>query len=87
MSLFSFFFVVGVVGQSTIGYFVFLEMKVSTAAVVLAVATGGASAYQQPTRSTLRSLGQKSVSVNAPSRTVGSSMKMEGESLPPLNLH
>lgn len=54
------------------------KMKVSTAAIVLAVASG-ASAYQQPTRSTLRSLGQKSVSGSGPSRNVGSSMKMEGE--------
>jgi len=55
-------------------------MKVSSAAVVLALASG-ASAYQQPTRSTLRSLGQKSVSVSGPSRNVGSSMKMEGKLL------
>jgi hypothetical protein len=51
-------------------------MKVSVAAVILAAA--GVSAYQQPTRSTLRSLGQKSVSFQGPSRTVGSTMKMEG---------
>lgn len=53
-------------------------MKVSSTAIVLALATG-ASAYQQPTRSTLRSLGSKSVSATGPSRNVGSTMKMEGE--------
>mmetsp|Transcript_105154 Transcript_105154/g.304168 ORF Transcript_105154/g.304168 Transcript_105154/m.304168 type:complete len:249 (+) Transcript_105154:205-951(+) len=51
-------------------------MKVSTAAVVLALASG-ASAYQQPTRSSLRSLGQKSVVATGPKRNVGSTMKME----------
>jgi len=50
-------------------------MKVSVAAIVLAVS--GVSAYQQPSRSTLRSLGHKSVSMQGPTRNVGSTMKME----------
>jgi hypothetical protein len=53
-------------------------MKLSAAAIVLALS--GASAYQLPTRSTLRSLGQtKSIQASEPSRNVGASMKMEGE--------
>jgi hypothetical protein len=51
-------------------------MKVSVAAVVLAAT--GTAAYQQPTRSTLRNLGHKSVSFQGPSRNVGATMKMEG---------
>jgi hypothetical protein len=51
-------------------------MKVSVAAILLA-ATGSA-AYQQPTRSTLRNLGQKTVSFQGPNHNVGSTMKMEG---------
>lgn len=53
------------------------KMKLSVAAIVLAIS--GASAYQQPTRSTLRSLGSKSVSVSRPNRKVDATMKMEGE--------
>ena len=53
-------------------------MKVCVAAVLLAA---GADAWSQPTRSSLRNLGQKSVSFQGPSRTVGASMKMEGEYL------
>jgi len=51
-------------------------MKVSVAAVLLAAT--GVVAYQQPTRRTLRSLGQKSVAFQGPSRTVDATMKMEG---------
>jgi hypothetical protein len=51
-------------------------MKLSVAAVLLAIA--GADAYSQPSRSTLRSLGQKTVSVQSPSPVVGASIKMEG---------
>lgn len=54
-------------------------MKVSAAIVLVAATTStGVSAYQQPSRSTLRSLGQKSVSFQGPSRNVGATMKMEG---------
>merc|ERR1712087_222310 len=45
------------------------------ATVLLAIA--GADAYSQPTRGSLRQLGQKTVSMNGPSRNVGASMKME----------
>ena len=54
-----------------------LKMKLSAAAVLLAIA--GADAWSQPTRSSLRSMGQKTVSMEGPSRVVGASMKMEGE--------
>lgn len=47
-----------------------------TAACVL-IAAGGASAYSVPNRSTLRSLGSKSMPVSS-SRKVEASMKMEG---------
>jgi hypothetical protein len=56
-------------------------MKVTATAAVLLAAAGSTDAWSQPTRSTLRNLGQKSVSFQGPSRTVGASMKMEGESL------
>ena len=53
-------------------------MKLSAAAVLLAVA--GADAWSQPSRASLRAMGQKSVSMNnGPSRKVEASMKMEGE--------
>jgi hypothetical protein len=51
-------------------------MKLSTAAVVLSLS--GASAYSV-TRSSLRSMGQKTVKSSGPSRTVDAQMKMEGE--------
>ena len=53
-----------------------LKMKLSTAVVVLSLS--GASAYSV-TRSSLRSLGQKTVSVKSPSRSVEPQMKMEGK--------
>ncbi|ACI65826.1 predicted protein [Phaeodactylum tricornutum CCAP 1055/1] len=54
-------------------------MKLSFNLIVAAVAISGASAYSVPSRSSLRSLGQKSVSA-APRRQVGSaSLKMEGK--------
>merc|ERR1712084_83575 len=52
-----------------------LKMKVSVSIAILALS--GASAYQTPTRSSLRSLGQKSIPSSGPRRNVGSSMKME----------
>ena len=52
------------------------KMKLSTAVVVLSLS--GASAYSV-TRSSLRSLGQKTVSVKSPSRSVEPQMKMEGK--------
>lgn len=56
-----------------------VTMKLSAAAVLLAVS--GASAYTIPTRSSLRSLGQKSVSASSgPRRDAGSNLKMEGKS-------
>jgi hypothetical protein len=60
-------------------------MKISVAAILLLAVTTGSTttlvaAYQQPTRSTLRNLGQKTVSCQGPSRNVGSTMKMEGVS-------
>ena len=51
-------------------------MKISTAAILLSLS--GASAYSV-TRSSLRTLGQKTVKVNTPTRTVEPQMKMEGE--------
>lgn len=51
-------------------------VKVTTACVL--IAAGGASAYSIPSRSTLRSLGSKSMPVNS-SRKVEASMKMEGK--------
>ena len=53
-----------------------LKMKLSTAVAVLSLS--GASAYSV-TRSSLRSLGQKTVSVKSPSRSVEPQMKMEGK--------
>ena len=51
-------------------------MKVSSAIVLLSV--GSAAAYSQPSRGSIRSLGQKSVSTQGPSRVNGNTMKMEG---------
>jgi len=51
-------------------------MKLSAATVLLALA--GADAYTAPSRASLRSLGQKSVSPPTSSRKVEASMKMEG---------
>ena len=53
-------------------------MKLSAAAILLAVS--GASAYNLPTRSTLRSLGTKSVVASGSSHN-GNTMKMESESM------
>jgi len=50
-------------------------MKLSTAAILLSVS--GAAAYQQPNRNSMRSLGQKTVSVQGPARISGNTMKME----------
>ena len=55
------------------------KMKVTATAAVLLAAASSTDAWSQPTRSTLRSLGKKSVSFQGPSRVVGASMKMEGE--------
>ena len=54
-------------------------MKMKLSGVVVLLAASGASAYQQPSRNSLRSLGQKTISSNGPSRTVEASMKMEGK--------
>jgi hypothetical protein len=51
-------------------------MKFSVFVALLAV--GGVAAYSTPSRRDIRSLGSKSFAP-APSRKVGSSMKMEGE--------
>lgn len=51
-------------------------MKVSTAAIVLSL--GGVSAWNQPSRSSIRNLGQKNVVIKGPSRVNGNTMKMEG---------
>ena len=51
-------------------------MKITAGAILLSV--GGASAWSQPSRGSLRSLGQKSVVVKGPSRVNGNTMKMEG---------
>ena len=52
-------------------------MKLSAAAVLLAIA--GADAWSQPSRASLRAMGQKTVSMNnGPRRKVEASMKMEG---------
>jgi hypothetical protein len=51
-------------------------MKLSAAAILLAVS--GASAYNLPTRSTLRSLGTKSVVASGSSHNVNT-MKMDSE--------
>jgi hypothetical protein len=53
-------------------------MKLSAAAILLAVS--GASAYNLPTRSTLRSLGTKSVVASGSSSHNVNTMKMESES-------
>lgn len=53
-------------------------MKVSTAAIVLSMAAG-AEAWSQPSRSSLRSLGQKTVAIKSESRVNGNTMKMEGQ--------
>jgi len=50
-------------------------MKLSSAAVLLSVS--GVAAWQQPSRSSLRNLGQKSVVVKGPARVNGNTMKME----------
>jgi len=49
-------------------------MKLSSA-ILLSVS--GVAAYQQPSRSSIRSLGQKTVSVQGPARINGNTMKME----------
>ena len=54
-------------------------MKVSVAAILLAAGGASVDGYSV-SRSTLRNLGQKSVSFQGPSRNVGSTMKMEGTS-------
>jgi len=51
-------------------------VKISSAVCAL-LAVGGASAYSTTSRSTLRSLGTKSVTANSGSRRVGASLKME----------
>ena len=53
-------------------------VKILSAACVL-LAAGGANAYSTPSRSTLRSMGTKSVVAPSESRRVKSSMKMEGK--------
>lgn len=53
-------------------------MKLSAAVILLTVS--GASAYNLPTRSTLRSLGTKSVVASGSSHNVNT-MKMESESM------
>jgi len=50
-------------------------MKLSTTAILLSV--GSAAAYQPVSRGSIRSLGQKSVSTQGPSRVNGNTMKME----------
>ena len=49
----------------------------TTAAIVL-ISVGGAAAWSQPSRASLRSLGQKQVVMKGPSRVNGNTMKMEG---------
>jgi hypothetical protein len=51
-------------------------MKISVYVALLAV--GGVAAYSTPSRRDIRNLGSKSLAP-APSRKVGSSMKMEGK--------
>ena len=51
-------------------------MKLSAATVLLAL--WGADAYSTPSRASLRSLGEKSVSATSGPRNVEASMKMEG---------
>ncbi len=51
-------------------------MKITAGAILLSV--GGAAAWSQPTRGSLRSLGQKQVVMKGPSRVNGNTMKMEG---------
>jgi len=54
-------------------------MKLSAAAAAVLLAASGASAYSTPTRSSIRSLGHKSVGVPSAPRNAGSSnLKMEG---------
>lgn len=52
-------------------------MKFFTVSVFLLFA--GASGYQQPSRSSLRSLGQKTVSASGPNRNARATMTMEGK--------
>ena len=54
-------------------------VKISSAACVL-LAAGSANAYSTTSRSTLRSLGSKSIPVQT-SRRTDANLKMEGESL------
>ena len=51
-------------------------MKTTAAAILLSV--GAADAWSQPSRASLRSLGQKQVVMKGPSRVNGNTMKMEG---------
>ena len=53
-----------------------ITMKLSTTAILLSV--GGAAAWSQPSRSSLRNLGTKTVVTKGPSRVNGNTMKMEG---------
>jgi len=50
-------------------------MKLTTTAILLSI--GGAAAWSQPSRSSLRNLGTKTVAVKGPSRVDGNTMKME----------
>jgi hypothetical protein len=54
----------------------YIKMQLTTTAILLSV--GSAAAWSQPSRSSIRSLGQKSVVVKGPSRVSGNTMKMEG---------
>lgn len=49
-----------------------------TSAAVILISVGGAAAWSQPSRASLRSLGQKQVVMKGPSRVNGNTMKMEG---------
>ncbi len=51
-------------------------MKITSGLILVSV--GGAAAWSQPTRGSLRSLGQKQVVTKGPSRVNGNTMKMEG---------
>lgn len=50
-------------------------MKLSTGAILLSL--GGAAAWSQPSRSSIRNLGQKTIVTKGPSRVNGNTMKME----------
>mmetsp|Transcript_19084 Transcript_19084/g.39259 ORF Transcript_19084/g.39259 Transcript_19084/m.39259 type:complete len:257 (-) Transcript_19084:276-1046(-) len=50
-------------------------MKITSGLILVSV--GGAAAWSQPTRGSLRSLGQKQVVTKGPSRVNGNTMKME----------